>query len=54
MKKKIEYTNNFDDADLDKAKVVKDFLPRRKDLVLRKGRPIGQRGIILDSLSCLG
>jgi predicted DNA binding CopG/RHH family protein len=43
MKKKIEYTDNFDDADLDNARVVKDFLPRPKDLVLRKERPITLR-----------
>lgn len=43
MKKKIKYTEDFDDADIDNARVVKDFLPRPKDLVLRKERVITLR-----------
>ncbi len=36
MKKKIIYTDEPADVDLDNARVVEDFLPRPKDLVLRK------------------
>ena len=43
MKKKIIYTDEPDDVDLDNAKVVEDFLPRPKDLVLRKERVITLR-----------
>jgi len=39
MKKKIEYT----DEPINIGKVVKDFLPRPKDLVLRKEKPITLR-----------
>lgn len=43
MKKKIVYTAEPEDVDLDNAKVVKDFLPRPKDLVLRKERVVTLR-----------
>ena len=43
MKKKIVYTDEPEDVDLDNAKVVTDFLPRPKDLVLRKERVVTLR-----------
>lgn len=43
MKKKIIYTDEPEDVDLDNAKVVEDFLPRPKDLVLRKERVVTLR-----------
>jgi hypothetical protein len=43
MKKKIIYTDEPDDVDLDNARVVKDFLPRPKDLVLRKEKVVTLR-----------
>ncbi len=39
MRKKIKYT----DEPMKMGKVVKDFLPRPKDLVFRKGRIISLR-----------
>ena len=43
MKKKITYTDEPPGVDLDNAVVVKDFLPRPKDLVLRKERVVTLR-----------
>jgi len=36
MKKRIVYTDEPPDVDLENARKVKDFLPRPKDLVFRK------------------
>ena len=43
MKKKIKYTNEPSDVDLDNAVEVKDFLPKPKNLVLRKEQPVTLR-----------
>jgi len=40
MKKQITYTDEPADVDLDNARIVEDFLPRPKDLVLRKERVV--------------
>ena len=40
MKKKIVYTDEPPDVDLEHAVRVKDFLPRPKNLVLRKERVV--------------
>ena len=43
MKKRIVYTNEPSDVDLEHAVRVKDFLPRPKDLVFRKERVVTVR-----------
>lgn len=43
MKKKIVYTDEPADVDLVNARIVEDFLPRPKDLVLRKERVVTLR-----------
>lgn len=43
MKKKIQYVDEPADVDLDHAKRVKDFLPRPKDLKLKKDRVVTLR-----------
>ena len=43
MKKKIIYTDEPSDVDLENAVRVKDFLPPPKDLVLRKERVVAVR-----------
>ena len=43
MKKKILYTDEPADVDLDNAKRVEDFLPRPKDLKLKKDRVVTLR-----------
>jgi predicted DNA binding CopG/RHH family protein len=36
MKKKIKYTDEPDDVDLDNAKIIKDFLPPPDQLVFKE------------------
>jgi hypothetical protein len=43
MKKKIVYTTEPPDVDLERAVRVKDFLPGVKDLVFRKERVVSVR-----------
>ena len=43
MKKKITYTDEPADVDLENAKRVRDFLPRPKELTLRKERVVTLR-----------
>jgi predicted DNA binding CopG/RHH family protein len=43
MKKKILYTDEPPDIDLDNARRVEDFLPRPKELVLKKDRVVTLR-----------
>ncbi|PIP37177.1 MAG: hypothetical protein COX19_17350 [Desulfobacterales bacterium CG23_combo_of_CG06-09_8_20_14_all_51_8] len=43
MKKKIIYTNEPDDVDLDHARRVDDFLPPPDELTLRKERVVTLR-----------
>lgn len=43
MKKRIKYTDEPADVDLDNARVIEDFLPRPKDLVMRKERVVSLR-----------
>jgi predicted DNA binding CopG/RHH family protein len=43
MKKKIVYTDEPSDVDLEHARKVKDFLPNPKDLVFRKERLVTVR-----------
>ena len=43
MKKRIVYTNEPSDVDLENAVRVKDFLPHPKDLVFRKERVVTLR-----------
>jgi len=43
MKKKIQYTDEPADVDLDHAKRIKDFLPLPGDLVFKKERVVTLR-----------
>jgi predicted DNA binding CopG/RHH family protein len=43
MKKRIVYTDEPADVDLEHARKVEDFLPRPKDLVFRKERLVTVR-----------
>jgi predicted DNA binding CopG/RHH family protein len=36
MKKKIKYTKEPDDVDIDSAKIIKDFLPPPNELVFKE------------------
>ena len=48
MKKKIQYTDEPADVDLDHAKRIKDFIPLPGDLVFKKERVVTLR---LDEIS---
>jgi predicted DNA binding CopG/RHH family protein len=43
MKKKITYTDEPKDVDLDNARIMEDFLPSPEELVLKKDRIVTLR-----------
>ncbi|HQK79653.1 MAG TPA: hypothetical protein PK621_08160 [Syntrophales bacterium] len=43
MKKKITYTDEPKDVDLDNARIMEDFLPAPEELVLKKDRIVTLR-----------